>query len=44
MTSKTMTTKELQTRVDDLEGKLTELTEKLLIIERNMLLLFIFFI
>tara|TARA_Y100000389_G_C17326190_1_gene445692 strand:- start:437 stop:829 length:393 start_codon:yes stop_codon:yes gene_type:complete len=35
MTSKTMTTKELQTRVDDLEGKLTELTEKLLIIERN---------
>lgn len=30
-----MTTKELQTRVDDLEGKLTELTEKLSIIERN---------
>ena len=30
-----MTTKDLQTRVDDLEGKLTELTEKLSIIERN---------
>lgn len=30
-----MTTKELQTRVDDLECKLTELTEKLSIIQRN---------